>query len=365
MSKINSLQALRGLAVVGIVLFHMVFVEQKNPGGDVLLPSFLQFNQIFVDLFFVISGFVMVLVSRGRFQRPQEVKRFIFNRLARIYPLYWMYFFITLGVFFVMPQWVNSTHGQPDILGAFFLLPSERVSLVMVAWTLTFEVWFYLVFSVFLFFKEKCLPYTLLIWALLLIGVNSVFDIQSFSPLFKIAFHPYGLEFIVGGLMSLLFVSDFKRRISTVSVCIFLFFVLLLGLPLSYYARFFYGDGLPRMMCVGGVFGLVVFILALLERRNVFKVAKIFRMIGDSSYSTYLSHVLVLGVFGKIWAAFGGVSGSYFDNLLFIVMMLLATLIYGWLAYVFLERPMMIISNRLCDRLFFTASSAGSAVKST
>ncbi|MCF5549807.1 acyltransferase family protein, partial [Pseudomonas syringae] len=65
MERLYSLQGLRGVAVLGVVLFHMMSVESKFSGGDILLPPWLDFFQLGVDLFFVISGFVMVIVSRG------------------------------------------------------------------------------------------------------------------------------------------------------------------------------------------------------------------------------------------------------------------------------------------------------------
>ena len=75
----------------------MVSVEAKYSEGDLLLPALGDFFQLGVDLFFVISGFVMVIVTRGRFQNTVQTQRFVFNRLSRIYPNYGLYFFHHLG----------------------------------------------------------------------------------------------------------------------------------------------------------------------------------------------------------------------------------------------------------------------------
>jgi len=75
----------------------------------------------------------------------------------------------------------------------------------MVAWSLIFELWFYLVFSAFLLCREKWLPTLLASWALGLIIFNVSTDLEAFSPLMKIVLHPYALEFILGSAAGLIF----------------------------------------------------------------------------------------------------------------------------------------------------------------
>jgi exopolysaccharide production protein ExoZ len=85
----------------------------------------------------VISGFIMVTVTKGRFTLDGEVMRFLWGRLTRIYPTYWFYFFLTLAVFLIKPDWVNASQGhQIQLIPSFFLLPSHQLPLVMVAWSL-------------------------------------------------------------------------------------------------------------------------------------------------------------------------------------------------------------------------------------
>ena len=214
MERIYSLQGLRGVAVLGVVLFHMTAVEHKYSGGDILLPPLLDFFQLGVDLFFIISGFVMVIVSRGRFQKVAESKRFLFNRVSRIYPTYWLYYFLTLAVVLVQPGMVNSTHGSSNLLMSFLLLPNDNVLLVMVAWSLLFELWFYLVFTGLMLFRERWLPWFLGGWALILVMFNNVQDWQDYNAALRIMLHPYALEFIIGVSLALLFYSRHSTRLS-------------------------------------------------------------------------------------------------------------------------------------------------------
>ena len=68
-------------------------------------------GSVAVDIFFVISGYVMVSVTQGRFRSGPQARRFLWHRLTRIYPLYWVYAMLALGVFLVRPEWINASQG--------------------------------------------------------------------------------------------------------------------------------------------------------------------------------------------------------------------------------------------------------------
>lgn len=350
MERLYSLQGLRGIAVLGVVLFHMTSVELKFSAGDVLLPGWLDFFQLGVDLFFIISGFVMVIVSRGRFQSVVEAKRFVFNRVSRIYPTYWLYFFITLGVFLVQPGMVNSAHGSSNLWMSFLLLPSDKVLLVMVAWSLLFELWFYLVFSALLFFRERYLPLMMAGWAMILLLFNAFQDWQVYSPALQVILHPYALEFIAGVALALLFYSRHSPRIPTAAVWGLLAVALLVGIPVIGVLRLFEGHGLARMLAVGAVFGAIVFALALLERRKHVSIPQPLIFTGDMSYTLYLSHLLVLGVIGRVWQWVGASPDTWLDNVFFTVLMMAAVLCYGWVGYHCFEKPVLDRANAFARR---------------
>jgi peptidoglycan/LPS O-acetylase OafA/YrhL len=352
MERIYSLQALRGVAVLGVVLFHMTAVEHKYSGGDILLPRWLDFFQSGVDLFFIISGFVMVIVSRGRFQKLAESKRFLFNRVSRIYPTYWLYYFLTLAVVLVQPGMVNSTHGSSSLLMSFLLLPNDKVLLVMVAWSMLFELWFYLVFAGVMCFRERWLPGFLMGWAMLLVVFNSVQDWQDYNPALKIMLHPYALEFIAGVALALLFYSRHSARIPLSMIRIALVIALIPGIGLIGYYRLFDEQGMLRMFSVSAVFGTLVFGLALLERRQHIRMPAFLVATGDMSYTVYLSHLLVLGVIGRIWQIFGTAPDSLLDNVVFSVLMMAAVVCYGWVGYRCFEKPVLDRSNDFSRRRF-------------
>ena len=162
-----------------------------------------------VDLFFVISGFVMVAVTRGRFKQQKLALRFIYHRASRIYPTYWFYTTLVLIVFFFQPSWVNSSQGnQVNIFASYLLLPSTTLPLVMVGWTLIHEMYFYCIFFlILLLFPERNMPIAILLWGIGVLLLNSSFE--SSNPTFRIVSHPLTIEFIGGCFIALLY---FRRN---------------------------------------------------------------------------------------------------------------------------------------------------------
>lgn len=348
-----SIQALRGVAVLGAVLFHSQVIERKYSGGDFLLPGFLRFGQSGVDLFFVISGFVMVTVTKGRFASNRETMRFLWGRLARIYPTYWFYFFLTLAVFLVRPDWVNSSQErQADLVRSLFLLPDDRLPLVMVAWSLIHELWFYLVFTVMLRFNERLLLPSLLLWGTIIMVVNMFVTVDELSAGLRIALHPYSLEFTVGALAALFVHSDHTRIFSSRKALLIALVVVSAGLSLVYTHNVLRGVVLRRAGVIGALYGLLVLSLAASEKETQVSIPRPLQLLGDVSYTVYLSHVLVLSAIGRMWMMAHPAPSSLYDNFLAFLIMLAAVVGYGWVGYRLIEQPMLTVSHRLRTRWF-------------
>lgn len=352
MNKFVSIQSLRGIAVLGVVLFHSFSIEQKYSGGDFLLPNFLRLGQTGVDLFFVISGFVMVTVTKGRFAKGGEMSRFLWGRLTRIYPTYWFYFFLTFGVLLIKPGWVNSSQGnQVHLLSSFLLLPSDQLPLVMVAWSLIYEMWFYFVFSVLLRFHERLLLPSLLVWGAIVTTVNLVTVVDHLSAGLQIILHPYSLEFITGAVIALFLARQDTALLSKQSAVLVLALVLAAGFPVAYRYNVIELPGLTREIIIGLLFGFLVLSCATLEKYR-FNPPKFLQFIGDISYSVYLSHVLVLSAIGRLWLSVWQTPESLIDNIIACLIMLAAVIAYGWVGYRFIEQPILRISHRLRTQWF-------------
>ena len=353
MNKLLSIQALRGIAVLGVVAFHSLSIEQKYSGGDFLLPDFLSLGQSGVDLFFVISGFVMVTVTKGRFARSGEMMRFLWGRITRIYPTYWFYFFLTAAIFLIKPNWVNSSQGhQTQLISSFFLLPSNNLPIVMVAWSLIHELWFYLVFTVLLKFHERLLLPSLLLWGAIITIVNLFVTVTDFSAGARIAFHPYSLEFIIGALVAIFISGEHVRRLSARNAALIIIFVLSVGFPIVYAFDVLKQEGVLRVSIIGTLYGILVLSVIALEKLNKFTVPKSLQFIGDISYTVYLSHILVLSAIGRLWLMTSSVPNSLLDNMVASLIMLAAVVSYGWVGYRLIEQPILQVSHRLRARWF-------------
>lgn len=350
--KWRSIQALRGIAVLGVVAFHALSVERKYSGGDPFLPDILNFGQTGVDLFFVISGFIMVTVTQGRFGSAKELYRFLWSRVTRIYPTYWFYFFITAAIFLVKPAWVNASQGNnAQLVTSFILWPTQQLPLVMVGWSLIHELWFYLVFAVLLLFSQRWLLPVLLFWAALVITGNFIFDLHSLSPAILIILHSYTLEFIIGALLAWAFHRNLFAGASTDIVWIGVICILLCGFLAAYSADVVvFQEGVLRAGLLGLFYGLLVLGLALLEQRRVLLVPRFLQFIGDISYTVYLSHVLVLSAIGRLWVLTGPRVETQMDNLVVLMLMLIAVIGYGWVGYRLIELPAVDMSHRLRAR---------------
>jgi len=356
MNKWLFIQALRGIAILAVVVFHLTSIESKYSGGDLFLPDFLLLGQSGVDLFFVISGFVMVTVTRGRFARNREITRFLWSRLSRIYPTYWFYFFLTAAVFLVRPNWVNSSQGhQAELFSSFFLLPDRQPPLVMVAWSLIHELWFYTVFAVLLKFNEKRLLSSLLVWGMIVAAANAFTTFTIIANLaagVRIALHPYTIEFIIGALVAIFVSSECSRKISSRMSFMGVIVLLSVGLPLIYVFDILKDQGILRVSIVGTLYGLLVLSLAILEREKKFIVPRFLQSLGDISYTVYLSHVLILSALGRLWAMINPARNSLVDNMIACLIMVASVVGYGWIGYRLVEQPILRVTHRLRTRWF-------------
>jgi exopolysaccharide production protein ExoZ len=138
MAQLLTIQAARGFAANLVVLSHLSIVEAKYTTGDVL-PAFAFYGIAGVDLFFVLSGFIMVAVA-GHYTGPID---FLWRRFTRIYPTYWLVSLPVLALAIVAPAFVNSLIQTPIALWrSFLLIPDRTPPLLAVGWTLVHEIVF-------------------------------------------------------------------------------------------------------------------------------------------------------------------------------------------------------------------------------
>src|SRR5262249_6876435 len=131
-------------------------------------------------------------------------RRFLAQRAARIYPLYWVWCVPVLAVFLLRPDLVNSSHAPPDVVRSLLLLPQQNLPLLLVSWTLVYEMFFYLLFAGALrWVRGQHLPWVLTGWAAFVVAGNLALRPDEARPIANLAFSPLLLEFIAGSMIAL------------------------------------------------------------------------------------------------------------------------------------------------------------------
>ena len=300
MGRLQSLQVGRAIAALGVVFYHLVRLSVEYQNGCFYQP-WVEILRCGVDIFFVISGVVMVATTYRNMEQPGTGRRFLIHRVSRIYPPY-LTLTALLTVFWIYkPNAVNSKHGGVDLFSSYTLWPSTKLPLLPVAWTLKFEMMFYLVFlGIILLVNKRWFAHALAIWAAIVLTA-SVLPLTGFSRAFIAShpasaerlFSPLPLEFIVGCSIGL---AAQKIKLVAGRVCVIAGFALIaaegalaqFGLIHIWHSTYLAPFFLPPAALI--IYGLVAW-----EREAVsFHPPQWLIRCGDKSYSIYLVHILVI-----------------------------------------------------------------------
>lgn len=329
---IASIQILRGLAALMVVLHHATWKCEQYSINPI---RWYTFGAAGVDLFFLISGYIMCQVSYGK---SEAFWSFLLARFKRIIPIYWLLSVVALGVYLVAPRLVNSGGGNTDIISSFLLLPTQDKYLIQNGWTLSYEFLFYFIFAFGLnFFQKDChLVVTVALLSILALIGAVVVDKSYIGNFF---FSDLLCEFALGMLA-----YKISSRISSIDFCfsipmVVVGFALLIMLPQP-------GEyGLSRLFVWGGPMAVIfIAVRGMEESLQALRDRAPFRWsiaIGDSSYSLYLVHPFALAAVA-IFLKKCGIAG---DGLVFGVLLVIAALAFGWLFHVCLEKPILKISK--------------------
>ena len=363
LKKLNNIQALRAFAVLLVVGLHLLAVEVKYSQLDVLLPTFLRIGISGVDLFFVISGFIMVTVTADmhaatKAERLTGSRHFFYLRLSRIYPLYWLVTAVVLVIFLSHPTFLNAPHFSLSfVIHSFLLLPQSSLPLLMVGWSLVHEMYFYVVFATFLLLPRKYLPYLLFAW--LCVVIEGWRHVDPFSPeqnqYLRFAFSPVTVEFIAGCFLGLLMFENKKIKATTNFIyplalpCLLLGFILLVTLwhYFSFNTETIDVMGWTRVYLFTLPYVLMIYGVVAMERNGRWTAPAAVVRVGDHSYSIYLTHILVLSVCGRLWKTFAW--QGYLDNIVILILAIAGVLLCGRWCYNNIEKPLLDLSRRLAS----------------
>ncbi|KKX30782.1 acyltransferase [Rhizobium sp. LC145] len=319
MPTLYSIQYLRAFAAIAVVVFHAA----HRMG----LPFTI--GAAGVDIFFVVSGFIMMAISDNRASSPAS---FLRNRVLRIAPTYWIATVVmVLGA--ILGLFPNLKLDPAHIAGSFLFIPvaspnSGNLWPVLVqGWTLNYEIFFYAVFALVLFLKPALrLPALALLFGLLVVGGALL---QPANPLAGFYTAPVILEFVAGAAIAKAWQSG---RLPSPGIGLLLVCLSIAGFAAIHLLRLEFDAwtcGPLAIMLVTGA--LAVEVGAKLPKFPALTY------LGDSSYSIYLWHTFAISVVAEIGAALA----------LSIPAIVLTAVVIGTMAgiaaYECLERPIQLL----------------------
>lgn len=316
---INSIQALRFLAVFGVVLNHTL-----SKAGISFLPGTAG-----VDLFFVISGFIIAYsVDRNK----DHPRLFLLKRAIRVLPLYWVYTSMMVALLLVAPQMFGHLKfSLSHTLDSYLLLPTintigERRPVLNVGWTLSYEMLYYCCFAALLGLRRMVAFYVLLT-IFLTTTCAGLFLVQPNTYIYFIT-NAIFLEFLLGFGLFLLYknpspLPPFACLIAIIASITFFIAGMLLPSEADLWKVCYYG--LPAALLMIG--------LLYLERQGKLFIPTFMRFLGDASYSIYLSHFFIISAVARL------IHSEHIG--IFIASAVPMAFLGGAIAYYYLEKPLL------------------------
>ncbi len=367
-SKLYSIQMLRAVAAIMVLSSHSIITaygeyEQLSLSGTPVKKfyNFMGFASMGVDMFFVISGLIMVFISKDLFENKYAVKRFLPNRLVRIYPMYWIMLITYISLFLIQGLLLDRNEpfnifyervgGISFFLSSLILIPFEVnpehfYPILAVGWTLVFEIFFYCSFCLVLRFPlRKALSILSIIFSLLSI----LFILNKADSIWLIFYsNPILLEFILGCWIGYLMIQRTFFSVKLLKIVlpitlISVFSTIFYDIPECYglvslnpFRLIFYG--LPT--------ALIVYCAVSIEFRGILKSSKILVALGNSSYSLYLAHAaFIIPITTVSWKKL--MLYEYINSTGFGLFLIFNCIIIAHFLHIFVERPLYLTLKRI------------------
>jgi exopolysaccharide production protein ExoZ len=336
--KVESLQAYRALAAILVVLYHVTTYSREN-FNFTFLGNVFAFGYTGVDFFFVLSGFIIFYTHSRDLGNTSRLVPYIKRRFIRIYPIYFLVTTLKILAIALIPTVAKGYERDLSvIIQSYLLIPQENFPIIAAAWTLSYELFFYILFGVAILLGERKAMWLLGAWVLGIlafpishfVGVHLPMEEQLWA---RFAFNERNLEFVLGCLSAYLVLHYRPRWPGLLAIL----GILLFGLSAAYVWR---GNVPPSYALMFGVPSfLLVLGSTLLERTQEWRVPRSWVFLGDASYSLYLTHALFINVFILVGGRLGllrllapGITS---------VAMVTVAIVSSALLYRFIERPML------------------------
>jgi len=343
--KFRNLQAMRGVAACMVFLIHLLSTRH-GMGADWFMYKWWWVGPAGVDLFFVISGFIICFTAAkaGREDIPaiSAATRFGIKRLFRVYPVYW----VVLAMSIALSSYIPDTNPgmAAERVWRLVTLTTTNNNRVVLAWTLCYELFFYLILALIIFIRPKQVYELVLGWIVIQIGLTIWASGGGLEMFAYVPLSPLILEFGAGCIVAFLVDRGVKSG-GWASLCagVALFCV-------AAWAHSQNGNWAPwwRTLYFTIPSALIVYGAIAIEISNGVTLPKWLQRLGDSSYSIYIWHQLVFAVLLKLTEMTG-----LFDTLpglMILAIWAVIALAFGFLSYQVIERPSQNWIHRVMKR---------------
>ena len=340
--SIISIQILRAFAALLVVFHH---ARYQIPEFEVFFYGGVwPFGQAGVDIFFVISGFIMWVTTHDRRTTPLQ---FMTNRIVRIVPLYWLMTLAVAAACLIMPSQFRGVVLTPEhvVKSLFFIpdfypgMPSRIWPLLLPGWTLNYEMAFYLVFAGALLLPRRLMIPLIGSLFTTAVAAGFIFDFDSAVGMFYT--ESIIMEFVAGMMLGHLWLHGrLKVPPLPALAAIPAAFVALIALtPFSVPQTRLLVWGVPAVLIVTAGLSL--------ELRGRFISSRFLKLMGDASYSIYLTHILTLGVLRTAWKRLGLVEQDLVSACIFLAASIAVSILVGIAVYYVVEVPLMRLFRRV------------------
>jgi exopolysaccharide production protein ExoZ len=293
-----------------------------------------QFGANGVDLFFVISGFVMLATTAGRQTRPVAFMR---RRLLRVVPLYWMLTSAMVWVAVVVPGTFKSLVVEADTYFKSLLFiphfsasfPGQVLPLLAPGWTLNYEMYFYLVFGLSLMLPESRRIPALVLYFCASVALGWLFG--PFDTAVAQAYtNPRLLEFVAGALTARAWLSGRLNVSAFLSVA-----AVIVGFVSLVFGEIIVVEGLNAFV------GASLIVIGAVNKTMAGWRNDLLLKLGDASYSIYLTHLFTLAALRVTLSQLVPPGPNLAIDLLFLGLAMVACPAVGYACYLHVERPLL------------------------
>ncbi len=283
--KYAGLQVLRITAAFMVLLMHSMFYASER-----LTPGFHVWGQgaTGVDIFFVLSGFVMVYSSAKLIHAPGGWKTFARRRIIRIIPMYWLATSVKLAIMLLSTGLILHARGDAAyIIESYLFLPCRDSAgtvgpLLGVGWTLYFEMFFYALFTAALFLQVNI--YKFVGWLLIPLGLGAFLYKPDWPAVLFYLNNTKMFEFFYGMLIAR--ICLIQKKTVPLSLALPLMAAGIAGL-ITPWPEAYHVPGLAD----GASAAALIFAMASVEDR-LKRIPRIILYLADASYAIYLFHPL-------------------------------------------------------------------------